>query len=362
MTSFSRTGLLRAIVACLAAITAALTTIGQETGIRAAPMSARIAEAALDYDGDGIDDVLVGTRTGQIRMYKGTREAVEGKDLVAALKGTLSPAVLEFTQFVPVAGKEVFDVMSFVYPCDWNADGLFDLLLGSTQGKVFIALNQGSKAEPKFPKAEPVKGTDTEKDLAAPANWMNGIVRVYWNNFFGGYCNSALLWTAEKSVSLRAGSEPLRPVAGDTFLYFRYVNGYPGYTRNHLSWILPINRGASIDAVIGARVLSPNIRFRLKLKQQYELSFSSVVVGRPVAWDFWAHEKVKEATATEADQYKTQYASGMIAPSVGWQKRTFRFRCPSEVQASYDYNLYFRMPEGEVRFLLDDLSVKEIVR
>ncbi len=56
MTSFSRTGLLRAIVACLAAITAALTTIGQETGIRAAPMSARIAEAALDYDGDGIAD------------------------------------------------------------------------------------------------------------------------------------------------------------------------------------------------------------------------------------------------------------------------------------------------------------------
>ncbi|MCG2659830.1 MAG: VCBS repeat-containing protein, partial [Kiritimatiellae bacterium] len=141
----------------------------------------QLTPSVVDYNGDGLPDLIVGTRTGQIRLHKGTKKAIEGKDMVAAIRGTLAPAVLEFDGFVKIADKEIFDTMSFVYPCDWNEDGLFDLLLGSPQGKVYIALNQGSKTEPKFPKSEPVKGTDVAKDMLAPANWMNGIARVFWS-------------------------------------------------------------------------------------------------------------------------------------------------------------------------------------
>ncbi|MBU0714651.1 MAG: VCBS repeat-containing protein [Verrucomicrobia bacterium] len=322
----------------------------------------QLTPSVVDYNGDGLPDLIVGTRTGQIRLHKGTQKAIEGKDMVAALRGILAPAVLEFDGFIKIANKTVFDTMSFVYPCDWNEDGLFDLLLGSPKGKVYIALNQGSKTEPKFPKAEPVKGTDTAKDMLAPANWMNGIIRVFWQNFIGGYCNSALLFSAEKELILKAGDPPIRPVDGNTFMYFRYVNNYQGFTRNHMAWIRPINKSPTVEHVVGARVVAPLCTFNLKLKRQYEISFSSILEGKPATWTFWTRELVKPGTEDIADHYETQYAFDIIPPSVGWQKRTYRFKCPSMVQSNYNYHLYFRMPEGNVKFLLDNLSVKEIER
>jgi len=32
------------------------------------------------------------------------------------------------------------------------------------------------------------------------------------------------------------------------------------------------------------------------------------------------------------------------------------------VQSNYNYHFYFRMPEGNVKFLLDNLSLREIKR
>lgn len=322
----------------------------------------QLTPSVVDYNGDGLPDLIVGTRTGHIRLHKGTKKAIEGKDMVAAIRGILAPAVLEFDGFVSIADQTVFDTMSFVYPCDWNEDGLFDLLMGSPKGKVYIALNQGSKTEPKFPKAEPVKGTDVAKDMLAPANWMNGIIRVFWSNFIGGYCNAALLFSVEKELIMKAGDAPIRPVAGNNFMYFRYVDNYPGFTRNRMAWLWPINNSPTVEHVIGGRMISPFCTFVLKLKRQYELSFSSVVVGKPVMWTFWAHELIRTATEDTIDQYETHYAFDLVPPSAGWQKRTYRFKCPSTVQSNYNYYFYFRMPEGNAKFMLDDLSLKEIER
>ncbi|MDP2990006.1 MAG: VCBS repeat-containing protein [Kiritimatiellota bacterium] len=323
----------------------------------------QLTPAVVDYNGDGLPDLIVGTRTGQIRLHKGTLKAIEGKDMVAAIRGVLAPAVLEFDGFLKIADKEVFDTMSFVYPCDWNEDGLFDLLLGSPKGKVYIALNQGSKTEPKFPKAEPVKGTDTAKDMPAPANWFGGIGRVFWSNYLGGYCNSALLFSVEKELILKAGSQPILPVEGNTFMYFRYVNNYPGFTRNYqTSWIRPISSSPTAEHVVGGRFISPFCTFELKIKRQYELSFSSIVEGKPAMWTFWAHEMIRSGTEDTAPMWEPRYAFDMIPPSGAWQKRAYRFKCPSTVQSNLNYYLYFRMPEGEVKFLLDNLSLKEVER
>jgi len=117
-----------------------------------------------------------------------------------------------------------------------------------------------------------------------------------------------------------------------------------------------------VEHVVGARVISPNCTFNFKLKRQYEFAFASMVEGKPVTWTFWAREMVKSATEETADQYETQYASDMIPPSASWQKRTYRFKCPNTVQSNLNYSLYFRMPEGNVKFLLDNLSLKEIER
>lgn len=321
----------------------------------------QLTPSVVDYNGDGLDDLIVGTRTGHVRLYKGTKKAIEGKDMVAAARGTLAPAVLEFDGFVKIGDKEVFDVMSFVCPCDWNEDGLFDLLLGSTKGNVFIALNQGTKTEPKFPKADPVKGTDVEKDLLAPANWFGGLGRVFWSNYLGGYCNSALLFSAEKEVILKAGGLPIRPVDGNYFMYFRYIHNYPGWVLNSLSYFQAL-KSSSAPHVPGGRGIAPTVGVSLKIRRQYELSFSSILEGKPVTWGLWSHELIKPATEDADNVWEWRYISDTISPSGAWQKRTYRFKSPNTVQSNLAYNLYFRMAEGETKFMLDNLSLKEIER
>ena len=329
-----------------------------------------LTPAVLDYNGDGIPDLIVGTRTGQIRLYKGSKKAVDGKDMVAAIQGTLAPAILEFTEFVRIAGKEVFSPMSFVFPCDWNEDGRFDLLLGATDGRIYIAVNDGSKTEFRFPRAEPVRGTDVEMDLLAPSGWRDGTQRIYWDNYFGGYGNSAVMLSAEREVVIN--NQTNLPVSGEFFLYCRYVKDYPGYTLNNLAWVRPIYRGP-VEHVIGAKTISPYFTTKssdgfvlegieLKLNSRYELSFSSIVIGKPVMWGIWAWERVKDGTDDVDDEYETHDYVDMIPVSTTWRKGTYRFKCPSTYQPHYHYKLYFRMPEGDVKFMLDDLSLKEISR
>lgn len=324
----------------------------------------QLTPAVVDYNGDGINDLIFGTRTGPIRMYKGTQDAKTSD--IASIRGTRAPAILECEGTLQIEGRDAFDKMTFPFPCDWNDDGLFDLLLGSTKGKIYIAINKGTKEKPHFPKAEPVTGTDVEKDLLAPAGWWPGYGRMFWSNFIGGFCNAATLLSLEKELVLRQGMPAVTPVTGQYFLYFRYVNNYVGYTQNRLSWVPPIISGTSINQVRGGRFISPTSErgtmVRLKLKTQYEFSFSSIVEGKPVKWAFWTYEQVKGATDFEADQWKYWDAADMIPVSTTWQKRTYRFRAPHAVQSNQSYNLYFRMPEGEGKLLLDDLSLREVKR
>jgi len=319
----------------------------------------QLTPCVVDYNGDGIDDLIVGTRTGQIRLHKGTKKAVEGKDLVAAARGNLAPAILEYEGNLEIGGKAIFDAMSTPYPCDWNEDGLFDLLLGSTKGKIYIAINKGTKTEPKFPAVEPVKGTDIQKDTIAPANWMGGVIRVLWSNFIGGFCNTASLLTCEKETALRPGV-PIRPVSGNYFMYFRYMNNYPGWMKNNLAYAGFINPNLSTEHVVGGRLISPNQTFNMRIGKKYELSFSSIIEGRPAIWKFWATETTSPGTDIEAPKHEHREATGPIPPSSTWVKRSYKFKCPNTVQSNLSYNFFFRMPEGDCKFLVDGISFKEI--
>jgi len=323
--------------------------------------SEQLVPAVVDYNGDGIDDLIVGTRTGQIRLHKGTKKAVEGSDFVAAAQGLLSPAILEFDGNLKIADKEIFSLMSTPYPCDWNEDGLFDLLLGTPSGKIYIAINKGTKTQPNFPSAVPVKGTDVAKDMLTPDNWMNGVAYVENQNFIGGFCNVASLFSCEKSATLAPGTAPLMPIAGNSFMYYRYVNNYTGWMRNYLSYWGSIPN-MSAKFVRGGRVIHPPGSFPLKLGKKYEFSFSSALSGKPVLWKFWAIEETTIATDTEPAKLELHEVSNVIAPSKGWAQRKYTFKCPSTFQETWNYQLIFRMPEGECKFCLDGLSLKELAK
>lgn len=105
----------------------------------------------MDFDGDGISDILSGCWPGQLYVFKGL-----GKGQFAG-KQTIKDQ----------AGKDIkIESASTVFAVDWNADGKLDLLIGDVQGRVHLMFNESS------PSAAPV-GQDSAPVRAGQQRNLN---------------------------------------------------------------------------------------------------------------------------------------------------------------------------------------------
>ncbi|HSR12230.1 MAG TPA: VCBS repeat-containing protein, partial [Thermodesulfobacteriota bacterium] len=95
----------------------------------------RGAPCVADWNGDGKKDLVMGNRSGEIFLY-----------------------INEGSNDQPVFGKRIklnggsLDVGSNSSPeyVDWDADGKKDLVIGNSDGEIFVFINQGTKQEPRF--------------------------------------------------------------------------------------------------------------------------------------------------------------------------------------------------------------------
>lgn len=299
----------------------------------------------VDYNGDKIPDLITGTRTGHFRMHKGKPPVELGANLVATLKGLQPPAVLEFDKFLKIAGKDTFGVMSIAYPCDWNEDGLFDLLLGTVDGRIGLALNSGTPQEPLFDKVDYVKGVNEMKDRRSPRGW--GVSAPHEAGLF--YCNSAYMLTSDEVLNVQ-GME-IRPKEGNTFIHFQYMRDY--YNNLYPGWIS--------DTVSGARVIvGPSVR--LDFKKKYDFSFFAILFGNSVTWQLHGYEMVREATEEYPDAYEDRIITGQFSASSTWAQRTQTVTCPlqkSDLQSNIVMSLTFLLPEGVCELMMDGFSFRE---
>lgn len=89
----------------------------------------------MDFDGDGINDILSGSWPGELYFFKG-----EGKGKFA--KGE---------KLTDKDGKVLkLGSASTVFACDWRGSGKLDLLLGDIQGNVWMVPNHGTRSKPAF--------------------------------------------------------------------------------------------------------------------------------------------------------------------------------------------------------------------
>ncbi len=119
----------------------------------------QLVPTVADWNGDGNPDVLVGDRKGTIGVYLNPGNWKPGTELKLATNVRFGTVEELKTPVAPSAA-------------DFNGDGLFDLVIGKATGRLGVAVNKGTAAEPKFDAPMELKGTDllTEK-INRPSNW-----------------------------------------------------------------------------------------------------------------------------------------------------------------------------------------------
>jgi len=91
----------------------------------------------VDWDSDGLKDLIVGENAGTVRYYRNI--------------GTVGNPSLTYIGYIQAGGVNI-DIGSYSQPWvdDWNEDGMKDLLVGESDGVVNLYVNVGSNQEPRF--------------------------------------------------------------------------------------------------------------------------------------------------------------------------------------------------------------------
>jgi len=88
----------------------------------------------VDFDGDGIGDILTGCFAGELYFFKGKGRG----EFAAAVK-------------LQRQGQDInLGASSTVFATDWRGTGRLDLLVGNMQGDIYWLPNDGTKAKPAY--------------------------------------------------------------------------------------------------------------------------------------------------------------------------------------------------------------------
>ncbi|MBU0519454.1 T9SS type A sorting domain-containing protein [bacterium] len=91
----------------------------------------------MDWDEDGLQDLLVGDYFGSVRYFRNI--------------GSPGNPALTYEHHISAAGTPIdVDTDATPWVDDWNEDGLKDLLLGASNGRIHLYINEGTNAAPVF--------------------------------------------------------------------------------------------------------------------------------------------------------------------------------------------------------------------
>jgi predicted neuraminidase len=129
-----------------------------------------ITPTAIDWDGDGDQDLIVGDEDGRVALIEHSGKSLGGV-----------PQFLPPVYFQQEADTLKFGALATPFCVDWDGDGDEDILSGNTAGYVGFFENLGGGAKPKWGRVELLKaGGRTLRILAGANGSIQGPAEAKW--------------------------------------------------------------------------------------------------------------------------------------------------------------------------------------
>ena len=123
-----------------------------------------LTPTVADYNGDGEMDILASNREGKVGVYLNPGP------------GWKPGAEFKFSTDIKFGSADNLGGLVTIFATDMTGDGLFDILIGRSNGRLALATNTGTKTEPKFDAPVDLKGTDVwGRVMRAPSGWSTDV-------------------------------------------------------------------------------------------------------------------------------------------------------------------------------------------
>lgn len=290
----------------------------------------------VDWDNDGNADLLVCDYSGAITLHpnKGTH-----KDLKEPLPSEGTP--------IQIGSQKSFGSLCCPAIGDLNGDGLFDIVIGKSDGTLHYAYNTGKAGAPKFDKLQQFEGADIYPAVKRPVYWTDNHMRSGFPYHVVEQFNDP----ANTAGPGRSGGDCVR---------LRFVQPKQVVAKGKFPAI-----GSSVKDFVN--IMRYESRAQLFVGKRYEISFWIRREGFTTCeWYIWGEEWEKQKTrrGEEMQWYgKKRLSVHQIREDVaggGWRFIKKSFVLPGKIKNNDMNHIFWILTTGTGEVCVDDISFREI--